>query len=409
MRKSFFFILAAGLFLGACHNNSEDDNLWASLYEDDDTGDLVEVVADEEKEEENDKSIIIVNPSFYGTKTINSGNQTRLSDIAQEVYPELIPIENDIIGGIKLCAEMSADRNGNNQSTTPENTPTTFYSYEQMGLTLLDVSDCDGLPNILSRVVNREVSINTGTVCSNPDAFWGNGASFIVPITITNQRPADTDVDIPQGTMLEAQSDGVQNIVISESVSTKLSSFETKTISVKAMCAARERTSPTGAKVKLTPFMLNAPSWVYQTKQSLWNWIEGFHHPEKEYTITFYAWGVGDATGPGQKSLTGHAFVDIPGIGLVGYGGTVHDHSHLRQYATLSASVKVSQSDLEKAQRKYYEWLNNPGKYELAEHDCTSFAMDIADAAHIWYGFRWSIQFPTTFVRAVKFYNRWNT
>ena len=100
--------------------------------------------------------------------------------------------------------------------------------------------------------------------------------------------------------------------------------------------------------------------------------------------------------------------MDIPGIGLVGYGGTVFDHSRLIQNATRLASVRVSQSDLDNAQRKYYEWLNDTRGYELARHDCTSFVMDIADAAHIKYGTRWTIQFPATFVRAVNYYNKWN-
>lgn len=403
MSKSFFVILVLGLFFGSCHNRSGDDYLWASLYDDEET-------SEETIGEGNEGSIggISVSPSFHGTKTVSSDYQTRLADIGQEVYPELIPIENDIIGGIKLCSEMSADRNGNFRSTTQGDKPTTFYSYEQMGLILLDVSDCDGIPDIVSRVIHGDVSVDIGTVCNNPDAFWGDSPSFQLPITITNNRPEDIDVDIPQGSMLEAENDNVQNIVVAKSVSTKLSPSETKTVTVKAMCAARRRGDPVRSKVKLTPFRLNAPSWSYQTKQQLWDWIESSHQSTKEYTITFYSWGVGDPNGNGQPSQTGHAFVDIPGIGLVGYSGTVYDHSHLRQNATRSVSVRVSQSDLENAQRKYYEWLNNPEEYEMARHDCTSFVMDIADAAHIWYGLRWSIQFPATFVRAVNFYNKWN-
>lgn len=403
MRKLFFVILVLGLFFGSCHNRSGDDYMWASLYDDEET-------SEETIGEGNEGSIggISVSPSFHGTKTVTSDYQTRLADLGREVYPELIPIENDIIGGIKLCSEMSADRNGNFRSTTQGEKPTTFYSYEQMGLILLDVSDCDGVPDIVSRVIHGDVSVEIGTVCNNPDVFWGEGPSFQVPITITNNRPEDIDVEVPQGSMLEAENENVQNIVVAKSVSTKLSPSETKTVTVKAMCAARRRGDPVRSKVKLTPFRLNAPSWAYQSKQQLWDWIESNHHTTKEYSITFYSWGVGDPNGDGQPSRTGHAFVDIPGIGLVGYGGTVFDHSHLRQNATRSVTVKVSQSDLENAQRKYYEWLNNPGEYVAGQHDCTSFVMDIADAAHVWYGLRWSIQFPATFVHAVNFYNKWN-
>lgn len=401
MHKSLFLILILGLISIACQNKTAG-NEWSILYEEEDSA---SGIGQGNAPEPNTFPLA---PSFEGTKTVTSDSQTRLADLGRVVYPELIPIEDDVIGGIKLCAEMSSDRNGNYRSNTQGDNPTTFYSYELLGVTLLDVSDCDGIPNILSKVIEGDVAVELGTVCNNPDAFWGEGPSFQVPITITNNRPEDIDVEVPQGSMLEAENDNVQNIVVAKSVSTKLSPSETKTVTVKAMCAARRRGDPTKSKVKLTPFRLNAPSWSYQTKQQLWDWIESSHQTTKEYTITFYSWGVGDPNGNGQPSQTGHAFVDIPSIGLVGYSGTVYDHSHLRQNATRSASVRVSQSDLENAQKKYYEWLNNPGEYEMARHDCTSFVMDIADAAHIWYGFRWSIQFPATFVRAVNFYNKWN-
>lgn len=390
-----------GLLSIACQNKTAG-NEWSILYEEEDSASCIG------QGNVPEPSTFPLAPSFEGTKTVTSDSQTRLADLGREVYPELIPIEDDVVGGIKLCAEMSADRDGNYRSITQGDNPTTFYSYELLGLTFLDISDCDDISNIVARVVNGDVSVYMGTVSNNADAFWSGGPSFLVPITISNNRPENIEMDIPQGTMLEAANDNVQNIVVAKSVSTKLSSSETKTVTVKAMCAARRRGDPTRSEVKLTPFRLNAPSWAYQTKQQLWDWIESGHQSTKEYTITFYSWGVGDLNGDGQPSRTGHAFVDIPGVGLVGYGGSVFDHSHLRQNATRSASVRVSQSDLEKAQRKYYEWLNNPGEYEIAHHDCTSFVMDIADAAHIWYGFRWSIQFPATFVRAVNFYNKWN-
>lgn len=402
MRKIFLLIMVFGSLLGACHNKAEEDAIAAILNSDD------EEVILEEQGGNSGTSCLSLSPSFEGTKTVTSDYQTRLADLGREVYPELIPIENDAIGGIKLCAEMSADRNGNYRSNTQGDNPTTFYSYELLGLTLLDVSDCDGIPNILSRVIGGDVTVELGTVCDNPDAFWGGGPSFQVPITITNNRPEDTDVDIPQGTMLEAENDNVQNIVVAKSVSTKLSPSETKTVTVKAMCASRKRGDPKRSKVKLTPFLLNVPSNAYQAQTQLWDQIESNHQSRKEYTITFYSWGVGDPNGQGEPSQTGHAFVDIPGIGLVGYGGTVFDHSRLIQNATRSASVRVSQSDLDNAQRKYYEWLNDTRGYDLARHDCTSFVMDIADAAHIKYGTRWTIQFPATFVRAVNYYNKWN-
>lgn len=406
MKRLFFlFFWASTIFVG-CHNDSADSDIWAALYEEEDPEDETPGISvDEDKDSL--KEAISITPSFHGIKTVNSGHQTRLADLGKEIYPELSYIENSLIGGTKLCAEMSADRNGNYYSITQSNAPSTFYSYELLGLILLNISDCNSIPNIISRVICNDISIDIGTICSNPDAWWGDDPSFIQSITITNNRPADIDIEIPRGTMLEVLDDDVQNVVVAKSEKIHLSPLQTKCITIKAMCAARKRSSPTGSKAKLTPLLLKAPSQAYQTQQKLWNWIESDHHSTKDYTITFYAWGVGDANGYG-KSTTGHAFVNIPGIGLVGYGGTVTDHTHLQQYATLSASVKVSKSDLENAQRKYYEWLNNPGEYVLAQHDCTSFVMDIADAAHIGYGIRSLIQFPTSFVRAVKFYHKWD-
>ena len=106
-----------------------------------------------------------------------------------------------------------------------------------------------------------------------------------------------------------------------------------------------------------------------------------------------------------HKSLTGHAFVDIPEIGIVGYSGTVTDHTNYVQHADYEVSIKINETSLRKAQQKYWEWKSNPPAYELAKYDCTTFTMDIADAAGIYYGPRWLIQFPAGFLRELKTYN----
>jgi hypothetical protein len=186
-------------------------------------------------------------------------------------------------------------------------------------------------------------------------------------------------------------------------------------LTVKAFCASEKRKDPTYHRVKLTPFVLTAPSNAYNSQQSLWDFFRTNtrntrdSYAEKTYSLTFYAWGSGSVNSRGEKSDFGHAFVFIPGIGTVGYGGTVSDHSQSVQYAQYQISIAVSENALRKAQEKYREWENNPPEYKLMQYDCTTFVMDIADAAGIYYGNGrregW-LQSPAGFIRELKKYNK---
>lgn len=124
------------------------------------------------------------------------------------------------------------------------------------------------------------------------------------------------------------------------------------------------------------------------------------------HRMVFYMWDVGDPNPDGEKSRTGHAFVYIPEIGYVGYGGVVFDHSRHRASATDSCAVYISDQQLAAVKDKLREWQQFTPEYILADCDCTSFAMDIADAAGIEYGMRVLIQFPSAFIRQLKKYNR---
>lgn len=409
MKKQFvlFVALVLSVLITSCNSCSGDDGYDPGYW-----GFYGEGLEEEEpsiKEEPSDSSnkTETFKPSFEGTKTVTPNSRTRLADLGRDIYTELIPLENDVIGGIKLCSEMSADRNGEKCSETRGNEPVVFYSYNKIGLVSLDLTSCEYVPNIVGKVVNGDVSVNMGPVCSNPRTCFGE-PPFIINISITNNTDSTTGVDIPYGTMLEAQNDNVQNIVVCSTACVTIPPLQTRKVSVKAMCAARRRSNPTGSKVKLTPFLLNVPKASYKTKESLWNSIENYRHTTKEYAITFYAWGIGDSNSMEGKSKFGHAFVDIPGIGVVGYVGRVTDHTHDVQYAKKSATVRVSQYDLDNAKRKFHEWVSNTPEYDLGNIDCTTFVLDIADAAHVRYGARWLIHFPEQFVNAVNFYNRWN-
>lgn len=123
--------------------------------------------------------------------------------------------------------------------------------------------------------------------------------------------------------------------------------------------------------------------------------------PDNIYLITFYIWGIGDNTRYG-KSKTGHSFVSIPQIGCVGYSGTISDHSNSIYYATDSCAFYITGDKLYRVQNKFREWQQFTPDYIIGRCDCTSFALDIADAAGINYGNRLTIQFPSTFMKRLK-------
>jgi len=138
----------------------------------------------------------------------------------------------------------------------------------------------------------------------------------------------------------------------------------------------------------------------------------------KKYEIVFYAWGAGAPTSTGT-SPAGHAFVDIPTIGIVGYtvhaeteedffGGDnveVEDESSELRYATYRCAVPITEEQLQRAVAKYREWKNDPPNYFLGRTDCTTFVLDIADAAGVKYGLRVMIQSPAGFLRSLLEHN----
>jgi hypothetical protein len=227
--------------------------------------------------------------------------------------------------------------------------------------------------------------------------------AFTIGVTVENKSDDSVVCVIPLGQMIEVQAPDVQNVVVCNTYQDVLPPHQTRRFNTMAYCAAQKRWSPSGHPAKLTPFVLDAPKHIYESQSKVWNYQRSNPANDKIYTLTFYAWRIGTHVGANNhKSLTGHAFVDIPEIGPVGYGGTITNHSDLVQYADYKVNVKIDRNALQRVQNKYWEWKNNPPQYDLGKYDCTTFAMDIADAAGIYYGPRWAIQFPAGFLRSLN-------
>ena len=136
------------------------------------------------------------------------------------------------------------------------------------------------------------------------------------------------------------------------------------------------------------------------------------------YRMVFYAWGSGTYLGEKyERSSTGHAFAYIPGLGYRGFStkegedghigvkGDISDHEELFQYATDSFVVYLSKAQWESVKDKYRQLEQNVPRYTIMDYDCTSFTMDLADAAGIRYGNMKFIQWPISFIQELKKHN----
>lgn len=309
------------------------------------------------------------------------------------------------LGGAKLIAEMSADVAG--ISGSRDNWKDRIIKIQPMHILKIHIDTIP--PCIVSRMIKKEVTLRSCVINSTPLIF---DEHFEVNIFLTNNTDIPLNVIIRQGTMIESETENVQNIVVAKPCNVSLPPLQTSSISVLAYCAAHHRSDPSGRRGRITPYVLNAPSSVYNTQQAVWNYIEA---PARN-KMTFYAWGPGDSTGHGENSKMGHAFVWIKNSGYWGFGpqkgqyfgggGSVFEHSRSRPFATDSCSVYVTDRQLRQAQQKLEQLKHSPPGYNLGIYDCTSFAMDIADAAGVYYGSRWHIQTPIYFMEQLKKYNR---
>ena len=123
-------------------------------------------------------------------------------------------------------------------------------------------------------------------------------------------------------------------------------------------------------------------------------------------------WKKGTITSSGKPSPTGHAFVKIPKVGVIGFGslhgglldddGNIFDHASRVRYATDSCRIKVSEEAQRAMIRKLRQLQEDVPKYRIGRYDCTSFVMDIADAGGVHYGSRITIQTPVGFMEELK-------
>lgn len=398
MRK-VLYILAVILFclsFAGCSGCSKHDTSWITYSEEDYS------IAD------GNDTDSVQEPDGNAMKTpieVEIPEGVMLVEIGKKAYSGLLDWEERYnLGGVKLCAEMSADKQGKWVSSFTGNTTISFYPPSSLHLHKISVTDNSS--NIICRIINGEIDVSLGNVQNDLYRTNSEQPAFIVNITTNNLTADSIPIVIPIGQMLEAQSPDVQNIMVCHTYSDILNPFESETFIVRAFCGSEKRENPSFHSVKLTPFVLKAPSYAYITQTNLWNFQRTDPATDNSYTITFYAWGIGNRIENNEnlrKSLTGHAFVDIPDIGIVGFGiNGITDHTNYVQYADYQCSIKINESALKKVHDKYWKWKNNPPAYSLAEYDCTTFAMDIADAAGIYYGPRWAVQFPAGFMRQLN-------
>jgi hypothetical protein len=80
-------------------------------------------------------------------------------------------------------------------------------------------------------------------------------------------------------------------------------------------------------------------------------------------------------------------------------------HGDLSAYATVNISFDINNSQYSRVIQRINKWIDDEPDYITGNSDCTTFAMEIADAAGIGYGSRWSIQSPIGFLERLRDYN----
>lgn len=335
----------------------------------------------------------------YSPSSLYVSQGTSLQEAFSRSTPQMdYGWQKPYIGGAKLIAEMSADAAGISKSSFDQDSYINILPLHQLKLRI-----CDDSFNLYTLVCAGILNIDMCRIESN--GFFSNG--FTVSIQLSNQTSQEVVVNIPQGQMIEAERDNVQNVVIKEDKQVVLQPYENKTIRASASCAAHHRSSPSGSKGRITPYLLTAPHSAYNSQQSVWDYIE---EPAINRMV-FYAWGRGPLDN-GHESLTGHAFVFIPNVGYIGFGsahgdwlddeGVISNHRRQAKYAQDSCIVYITNTQLNNVYDKVNALINNTPRYHITYYDCTSFVMDIADAAGIYYGNRLFIQTPMGFMQEIK-------
>ena len=324
---------------------------------------------------------------------------TSLQEAFRSIAPQMdYAWQKPYVGGAKLIAEMSADAAGLNKSRFDQD----YYIYI-LPLNQLKLRICDDSFNLYALACANTVNIDMCSIGSN--GFFNN--DFTVYFQLSNQTSHEVSVSIQQGQMIEAEHDNVQNVVIKDNTQVILQPYESKTVKASAACAAHHRSSPSGSKGRITPYILAAPHNAYNSQQAVWDYIE---EPAVNRMV-FYAWGRGPLDEE-HESRAGHAFVFIPNVGYIGFGsahgdwlddeGVITNHQRQAKYAQDSCIVYITNTQLNNVYAKVNALKSNTPRYHVTYYDCTSFVMDIADAAGIYYGNRIFIQTPMYFMQELK-------
>lgn len=336
----------------------------------------------------------------YSPQTVYVAAGQDFRDALYASQPEIRSHEElNNVGGAKLIAEMSADKAGISTSAYNTDYLLSIRPLHELKLTI------DNNPAVIyNRIYSGDIALNTCYI-------GGNLLGLQVKFSLRNQTSEEIEVVIPLGQMIESTRNDVQNVVISQEKTIILQPYESVRFSIPALCAAKMRGGPSGSAARVTPYVMNAPYHVFSNQESVWN----FQKEPNIFPVVFYAWGRGDRVGNGNVSTAGHAFAHIPRVGYIGFGaangemfgdeGRIFDHSYQHRFATDSCTVYLTQYQLENVYQTIDDLIDSPPNYYVGYYDCTSFVMDIADAAGVYYGNRLFIQTPMGFIQQMKQYN----
>lgn len=333
--------------------------------------------------------------------------ETSIQEAVYRANPDIQRHERKYgVGGAKVLGETCADAQGIHDS----------WCYDDITINILPLYQIKFVkveqPNYIYNLICNNYL--TFISCEIEESYTYS-STFLVSIDVYNPTDKPVEVEVPNGSIIEAVDEGVQNVVVSKGTKVLVHPRQTETIQVGAECAAKQRSGPSGSKGRVTPYALTSPSGNSYTKQNVW--IHQASRPK--HKVVFYAYKAGTVVF-GEESKTGHAFVYVPDIGYVGFGtkhkvsdykkvvgtdGSVFGHDRYIPYVTDQCAIMVTDEQLEKIQNIVKQYMLNPPPYRLGRYDCTSFVMDVADAAGVYYGNRAGIQTPIGFLEQLHKYN----
>lgn len=226
-------------------------------------------------------NIIIYQPTYF-SQNITVNQNVSLQESLYLMDPVARENEEHFgVGGTKLIAEMSADAKGiycsRNFNT---NININVLTLDQLKLQL-DYSKL----SVYNQIINQKIVVNSSNV-----GFLGGGNSIaelvegfvntlltgrlVVHLTITNVTNERVSFEIKQGQMLEIVNENVQNLVVAQKYEFSIAAKQQTTFDVRVYCAAQHRGDPSNSSVRFTPYLLKAPSEVYESQSSVWEYIE---------------------------------------------------------------------------------------------------------------------------------------